>query len=154
MPLYSYDVTVNVPIEEVWDYVANFQNWAPLISGFVSYTPINSREIHWVFVTNLVIYKKRTEVISEITTWRKPSTIVFNIRGVTDELNATVHLYAKSLSVNQTKLSATVQIAPEGFLSKLIISQLESSLDKKKKGSNSFSLTEKIEEAILSKRQI
>jgi len=154
MPLYSYDVNVNVPIEEVWDYVANFQNWAPLISGFVSYTPINSKEIHWVFVTNLVLYKKRTEVISEITTWRKPSTIVVNLRGVTDELNATVHLYAKSLSPNQTKLSATIQIAPEGFLSKLIITQLESSLDKKKKGINSFSLSEKIEEAILAKRQI
>lgn len=153
MPLYSYDIEVNVPIEEGWNYISDFNNWTPLISGFESYQAISNKEIRWIFVTNLIIYKKRTEVITEITTWRKPSTIAFNVRGVSDELNATVHLNAQSIHPTRTKLSATVQIAPEGFLSKVIINQLESALEKKKKGTNDFSISQKIEEAFYEKKQ-
>ncbi|MDC7285997.1 SRPBCC family protein, partial [Bifidobacterium thermophilum] len=79
MPSYHHEEKVNVTIENLWDFVSDMNNWAPLVPGYIDHQIINEKQSTWSFKTDVGIMKKKIELSVEITRWNAPSKVTFNL---------------------------------------------------------------------------
>ncbi|WML38852.1 hypothetical protein RCG19_16870 [Neobacillus sp. OS1-2] len=59
MPSEVQHVELNIPIEVIWDFIRDENNWAPLVPGYIQHEKMNERQISWEFKSDLVVMKKR-----------------------------------------------------------------------------------------------
>ena len=71
MPEVKHSKQMNVPVNEVWDFVKNMDNWAPFLMGYVGHKTINEKESEWKLKSTIlgVTYSFQMKVM--ITEWEE-----------------------------------------------------------------------------------
>ncbi|WP_309545309.1 SRPBCC family protein [Virgibacillus dokdonensis] len=59
MPSGTKEMTLQAPIEQVWDFVSDMNHWAPLVPGYIDHEIINDTESTWKFKGDLGIVQKK-----------------------------------------------------------------------------------------------
>ena len=49
MPSEIQHVELDIPIEVIWDFIRDDNNWAPLVPGYIQHEKLNDRQIIWEF---------------------------------------------------------------------------------------------------------
>ena len=50
----NYSTTINLPIEEVWGFVQDMNNWAPMVKGYRAHEILNEKESS--FISSLLLF--------------------------------------------------------------------------------------------------
>ncbi|MDQ0228958.1 CoxG family protein [Metabacillus malikii] len=124
-----YKVQVDLPIETIWSFIENMNNWAPLVPGYINHQMLNEKESTWVFKTDLGMIKKKVELKVEITSWNEPEKVTFKLTGLNEKMSGNGYFEAIAVDERHTAMTGYLEIVPEGAMAKLIESRLKKNLE-------------------------
>lgn len=130
MPAGVYETEINVPIEEVWDFVSSINNWAPLVPGYITHDIISDNESTWEFKGDLGFMKKTVKLKVDITEWREPNLVTFDLSGTSDNFKGDGYFEAEKIDENKTKMTGSLNITAGGAMGPMINSILKSFVPK------------------------
>lgn len=128
MPSYRHQLEVNVPIDRVWKFVSNIDNWAPLVPGYIEHQVLNEQESTWSFKTDIGLIKKRIDLKVNITNWIEPTKVTFQLIGLNEKFTGHGYFLAEAITNSKSRMTGFLEIQAEGLMAKMANSILATSL--------------------------
>ncbi|MGM0875330.1 MAG: CoxG family protein [Bacillota bacterium] len=142
MPSELYKVEVNLPINSIWSFVSVMDNWAPLVPGYIEHEILNDSESTWKFKSDFGVIKKKVHLKVDITSWREPTKVTFNLTGINEKITGVGYFEAQTIDANNTLMIGYLDFTAEGTMAKMINSKLKKNLAE---------MTKELTESIVSK---
>ncbi|MFJ7737685.1 CoxG family protein [Lysinibacillus sp. NPDC097287] len=128
MPNGMHQVEVGVPINKVWDFVKDMDNWAPLIPGYIQHRKLTDRQSTWEFYSNVGFIKKKINLMVTIQQWIEPTRVTFNLAGLNEELSGGGYFLAEVIDKKRTRMTGFLEITAGGAMGPMVNKLLKSSL--------------------------
>lgn len=118
----EYVKITEIPLEKMWDFIKDFDNWAHLLNGYQGHQTLNDRESIWEVKGTIGRYQRRTKFHATITEWVQQQKVVFKVDGVNEAVNGfgSVVLSTPNGGNQPTMLSATLGIEARGAFGPVI----------------------------------
>ncbi|HHW38331.1 MAG TPA: SRPBCC family protein [Bacillales bacterium] len=130
MPSGMHQVEVSLPINQVWDFVKDMDNWAPLIPGYIQHRKFTNRQSTWEFYGNVGFIKKKIGLMVTIKEWIEPTKVTFNLKGANEDLSGRGYFLAEAIDKNKTRMTLYLELTASGAMGPLINKVLKSYLPK------------------------
>ena len=114
MPSELQHVELDIPIEVIWDFIRDENNWAPLVPGYIQHEKMNDRQISWEFKSDLVVMKKKVTLLIDIKEWNEPSKISFELKRKNEKYIGEGYFEAKAINRNKTRVTGFLEINATG----------------------------------------
>ncbi|EKN68775.1 hypothetical protein BABA_12001 [Neobacillus bataviensis LMG 21833] len=114
MPSELQQVELDIPIEVIWDFIRDENNWAPLVPGYIQHEKINDRQISWEFKSDLVVMKKKVTLVIDIKEWNEPSKVSFELKRKNEKYIGEGYFEAKAINRNKTRITGFLEINATG----------------------------------------
>jgi carbon monoxide dehydrogenase subunit G len=128
MPSGIHQEDLDVPIDVIWDFVKDMDNWAPLVPNYINHEKITERQSTWEFKTDIGILKKKISLIIDIKEWNEPTKISFTLTGKSDRYSGEGYFEAKAINVSKTKLTGYLEVNLNGKMASKLNAKLENDL--------------------------
>ncbi|MBS4216148.1 MULTISPECIES: CoxG family protein [Neobacillus] len=128
MPTGMHQVEVDVPINKVWKFVKDMDNWAPLIPGYIQHRKFTNRQSIWEFNSNIGFIKKKMSLMVTIKEWIEPTKITFQLKGVNEGLTGEGYFLAEAVDKNKTKITGFLELTAGGATGPVVNAILKSQL--------------------------
>ena len=145
MPSGMHQVEVGLPVNKIWDFVKDMDNWAPLVPGYIQHQKITDRQSTWEFFSNIGFIKKQINLMVTIQEWIEPTKVTFNLKGVNEELSGGGYFLAEIINNNTTRITGFLEITAGGTMGPMVNTLLKSSLPKLMK-ETTIAIATKVEE--------
>lgn len=89
MPEVTYRQAVAAPLDRVWEFVQDMDNWAPLVMGYQSHEKLSDLESVWSLKGELGGLTRTARFRVLITEWNGPGRVRFELRGLQEPVNGT-----------------------------------------------------------------
>jgi carbon monoxide dehydrogenase subunit G len=84
METVNYTTTVEIPLEVMWDFIKDFDNWAPMIKGYESHEKIDAKKSVWMIRGEFGSFSRLTKFNNTITKWVEKEQVAFEMTGVNE----------------------------------------------------------------------
>ncbi|WP_373893574.1 CoxG family protein [Virgibacillus sp. CBA3643] len=149
MPSGTHTIELNVPIESIWDFVRDMNNWAPLVPGYMDHKILNDKQSTWKFRADLGVVHRKVSLKIDITKWQKPTTVTFDLTGLNEKFSGNGYFEAEAINAGKTKMTGNLDITAKGMKGAVINPALTSYVPK-----IAQELTEAIASEILERESI
>ncbi|WP_368654592.1 CoxG family protein [Ornithinibacillus sp. 4-3] len=116
----TYVTELEAPINEIWDFVSDMDKWAPLVPGYIAHEIINDKQSTWVFKGDIGIIQKTVKLQIDITEWKEPNRISFNLTGLNENFKGNGYFEAEANLDSTTKMTGNLDITAKGMMGPLI----------------------------------
>ena len=130
MPSEQQQIELAIPINVIWDFIRDENNWAPLVPGYIQHERVNDRLITWEFKSDLGIMKKKVSLIIDIKEWNEPTRVSFELRRTNEKYIGEGYFEAQALNKNKTRLTGFLEINASGALGTLANSLFKNAIPK------------------------
>lgn len=130
MPSGMHQVVVDLPINKVWDFVKDMDNWAPLIPGYIQHRKFTNRQSTWEFYSIIGFIKKKISLMVTIKEWIEPTKVTFHLKGLNEEFTGSGYFLAEAIDKNKTRITGYLEITAGGAMGPLVNRALKSYLPK------------------------
>jgi len=86
LPEAEYSTTARLPVQTIWNYVREMDNWAPFLRGYQSHEKFNDRESVWVLKGDVGMVTRTVKFRVHIDEWGEPSRVLFTLKGVNEPM--------------------------------------------------------------------
>jgi carbon monoxide dehydrogenase subunit G len=86
LPEAEYSTTARLPVQVIWDYVREMDNWAPFLRGYLSHEKFNDRESVWVLKGDVGMVTRTVKFRVHIDEWGEPERVRFTLKGVNEPM--------------------------------------------------------------------
>ncbi|MUV38962.1 hypothetical protein JNUCC1_02834 [Lentibacillus sp. JNUCC-1] len=148
MPSGTHAEVLNVPVDDVWNFVSDIDKWAPLMPGYVEHEILNDKESKWAFFGDIGIARKKIKLKVHIKTWQEPSLIEFDLTGLNEKFTGEGSFLAETADKDKTRMTGYLDIKAKGMRAPVINSVLKSFVPKQTR-----KLTESMAEKIKPRSQ-
>ncbi|WNF25020.1 SRPBCC family protein [Mesobacillus jeotgali] len=145
MPEGKHEIVIDVPIEQVWDFVKDMDNWAPLLPGYISHEKLNEKQSNWTFKETVGVLKKKISLQVSIKEWIEPTRVTFDLKGINENMTGNGYFNAEALDKNRTKMTGYLAMTAEGALAPVMNAVMKTSLPKSGQ-ELTISIAQKLEE--------
>jgi carbon monoxide dehydrogenase subunit G len=83
----EYVTTTRVPIEAVWSFVQDMDNWGRFVTGYQKHEKHDERHSTWTLKGDVGVLTRTLVFKVEITEWNGPSRVAFTLNGVNEPMN-------------------------------------------------------------------
>lgn len=128
MPSELQHLELDIPIEIIWDFIRDADNWAPLVPGYIFHEQINDRLITWEFKSDLKILKKKVTLLIDIKEWNEPLRVSFALKRKNEKHIGEGYFEAKALDKNKTRVTGFLDINATGPMGTLANSLFKKSM--------------------------
>ncbi|WP_284139146.1 SRPBCC family protein [Virgibacillus sp. LDC-1] len=149
MPHGTHEMSMNVPIFSVFSFVSDMDNWAPLINGYVEHKKLNEKQSTWKFKGDLGIIQKTIYMGVEITEWKEPTLITFDLVGLNENFKGNGYFQATPINQSKTNVTSSLNITAKGFKAPVANPVLKSLVPK-----TTMELTKAIEKKLASYQRL
>jgi carbon monoxide dehydrogenase subunit G len=73
MPEVAYTTELRVPLDAVWAFVSDMNNWAPFLVGYQKHEIIDTTDSLWTLKGDVGILSRVVELRAHVTEWIEPS---------------------------------------------------------------------------------
>ncbi len=84
MPVAEYSTSAELPIETIWNFVKEMDNWANLITGYQSHEKQSDADSTWVLKGDLGPMSRILKLQVHITEWNGPERVSFELKGINE----------------------------------------------------------------------
>ncbi|MDC3417405.1 CoxG family protein [Aquibacillus salsiterrae] len=131
MPSGNHTVELNVPIETIWRFVSDINEWAPLVPGYVNHQVTSETQSTWQIKGDLGKLQKKVNIQINITEWQAPSKVTFQLKGLDDKFDGNGYFEAKKLEGHKTNVTGYINVTSRGMLGPMINPVLKNIIAKK-----------------------
>lgn len=115
----THQMKLALPIEHVWSFISDVNNWAYCIDGYIHHQMINPKQSNWKIKGDLGVVQRTVQIKVHIMEWKKPNKIMFRFSGLQGKING--NGYFKAFDNNQTTEVCThISIQLNGLKGSLI----------------------------------
>lgn len=86
MPETEYSTTARLPVETIWDFVREMDNWAPFVTGYQSHRKEDERDSRWVLKGDVGVLSRTLEFRVHVTEWAGPHRVAFELEGLNEPM--------------------------------------------------------------------
>lgn len=130
MPQGTHVMDLNVPIQDVWNFVSDMNKWAPLVPGYMNHDIISDKESTWTFKGDIGIMKKKVSLKIDITAWIEPSKVTFDLTGLNENFAGNGYFEAEVIDAEHTRMTGMLDITAKGAMGPMINAILKSFVPK------------------------
>ena len=80
MPEVEYATTAKLPVETIWDFVHEMDNWATFVTGYQSHEKQNEKDSTWVLKGDVGVLARTVKFAVHIDEWTPPSRVTFTLQ--------------------------------------------------------------------------
>lgn len=84
MPIAEYSTSTKLPIETIWNFVKEMDNWADLVTGYQSHEKQSDEDSTWVLKGDLGPMSRMLKLQVHITEWNGPERVAFELKGINE----------------------------------------------------------------------
>ncbi len=84
MPAAEYSTTARLPVETIWDFVKEMDNWAEYVTGYQSHEKQSETDSLWVLKGDVGVLARVLKFQVHITEWNGPSRVRFEMKGLNE----------------------------------------------------------------------
>lgn len=126
----KHQVTLNLPIDHVWNFVSNMDNWAPLVPGYTEHVMVNEFESIWKIHGDLSVIERTVSLRVTITEWIEPTNVHFQISGLNGACTGEGYFQAKPLTDYETEMTGYLNMKIKGMMGTVVNPVLKTVLPK------------------------
>ena len=78
--------SVAIPLAETWEFVREFDNWAPMLTGYESHETHSVDESTWALTGDLGPFSKTVHLRIRITEWVEAERVAFTLEGIDEQV--------------------------------------------------------------------
>ena len=130
MPSGTHVIKLDVPIEKVWNFVSDMNRWAPLVPGYIEHEILSDTQSTWTFKGDIGIMQKTVKLQIDITEWKEPSLVTFNLSGINENFAGNGYFKAEAISNSETEMHGNLDITAKGVMGPMINAILKSFVPK------------------------
>ncbi len=86
MPAAEYTTTAKLPVETIWDFVKEMDNWAEYVTGYQSHEKQSETDSVWVLKGDVGVLARTLKFQVHITEWNGPSQVSFLLKGLNEPM--------------------------------------------------------------------
>ncbi|RDW16918.1 SRPBCC family protein [Oceanobacillus arenosus] len=114
-----HQVRLEMPIERVWEFISDVNNWAPLVPGYIEHEIINNQRSIWKLHGDGVI-RKTVNLKVDIIEWNKPTDIAFRLSRLNEASIGTGYFKAITLTDFTVEMSGYLNISLKGIIGQMV----------------------------------
>lgn len=130
MPSGTHTTELDIPIEKVWDFVSDMNRWAPLVPGYIEHEILSDKQSTWTFKGDIGIMQKTVKLQIDITEWREPTLVTFDLKGLNENFAGNGYFKAEVISETQTVMHGNLDITAKGVMGPMVNAILKSFVPK------------------------
>ncbi len=82
----EYSTTTRLPVESIWEFVKEMDNWAPFITGYQGHEKESEADSLWTLKGDVGVLQRRVQFRAHVTEWSGPERVCFELEGVNEQL--------------------------------------------------------------------
>ena len=82
----EYSTTARLPVETVWDFVKEMDNWAHFLTGYQQHEKENEFDSVWTLKGDLGVLARTLKLRVHVTEWNGPSAVRFELTGLNEQM--------------------------------------------------------------------
>ena len=86
MPETEYSTTARLPVETIWEFVREMDNWAPFLTGYQSHRKQSENDSLWVLKGDVGVLSRTLEFRVHVTEWAGPHRVAFELEGLNEPM--------------------------------------------------------------------
>jgi carbon monoxide dehydrogenase subunit G len=86
VPEATHEIDISVPIQTIWDFVKDMNNWAPMVTGYQRHEVYDDRNSLWVLKGDMGALSRTVELEVKITEWNGPHEVRFLLKGKNEDV--------------------------------------------------------------------
>lgn len=130
MPSGTHTTELDIPIEKVWNFVSDMNRWAPLVPGYIEHEILNDKQSTWTFKGDIGIMQKTVKLQINITEWKEPSLVTFDLTGLNENFAGNGYFKAAAISNSKTEMVGNLDITAKGVMGPMVNAILKSFVPK------------------------
>lgn len=80
----QHTATSTRPIESIWEFVKEIDNWAPMVTGYQEHEKENENDSTWVLKGDLGSVTRVLKFKVHVTEWAGPERVTFELEGINE----------------------------------------------------------------------
>ncbi len=84
MPEVEYSTTAKLPVETIWGFVKDMDNWAHFLTGYQSHEKQSETDSIWVLKGDVGVLSRVLKFQVHVSEWNGPSRVVFQLKGINE----------------------------------------------------------------------
>lgn len=84
MPEVAYTTEMRMPLDAVWAFVSDMNNWAPFLTGYQKHQIIDGTDSIWTLKGEVGILSRIVELRAHVTEWSEPQRVSFTLTGLNE----------------------------------------------------------------------
>lgn len=130
MPAGTHTLEIDVPIQNIWEFIEDMNKWAPLVPGYIEHQILNERQSTWKFKGDIGIMQKTVSLKIDITEWIAPTKVTFDLKGISENFTGNGYFEAEAISDTKTKMTGNLDITAGGLMGPMINAVLKNFVPK------------------------
>ncbi len=82
----EHSATARVPVDAIWDFVKEMDNWAPFLTGYQAHEKQSESDSLWTLKGDVGVLARVVKFKVHITEWNGPERVSFDLEGVNELL--------------------------------------------------------------------
>jgi carbon monoxide dehydrogenase subunit G len=87
MPEVAFTTEMALPLDTVWAFVSDMNNWAPFLTGYQKHEVIDATDSLWTLKGEVGILSRRVELRAHVTEWLEPQRVTFTLTGINEDVD-------------------------------------------------------------------
>ena len=129
MPRALHNGEIALNDEVVWEFLKDYNNWAPLVSGYIGHDVQSDSQFTWIFSADLGFTKKTIKLQVDISELVSPTDVKFQLKGLSDNFSGNGYFKAAA-KAETTEITGCLDLSAGGMMGMMINSVLESFMPK------------------------
>jgi carbon monoxide dehydrogenase subunit G len=82
----EYATTAKLPVQTIWEFVCEMDNWAPFLTGYQTHEKQSDDESLWTLKGDLGSMTRTVKFQVDVTEWAGPERVTFNLKGLNEAI--------------------------------------------------------------------
>jgi carbon monoxide dehydrogenase subunit G len=83
----EYSTTAKLPVETIWDFVREIDNWAAYMTGYQSHEKENADDSVWVLKGDVGAMTRTLKFRVHVSEWAGPERVTFELEGLNEQMS-------------------------------------------------------------------
>lgn len=120
MPEIQRDASIALPIGQVWEFIADMNEWAHCLPGYCAHEMKSETESIWRLKGDVGILSREVDLRVIITEWVDQDRVKFTLKGVYEPVEGKGQVGIIAKDITQTKLILQMELKATGLMGPII----------------------------------
>jgi hypothetical protein len=87
MPEVEYSTRMHLTPEDIWEFVKDMNNWAPMLTGYQKHEILSDTDSIWTLKGDVGVLSRMVQLKAHVTEWNGPAKVAFTLTGLNEQVD-------------------------------------------------------------------